>query len=46
MDNNEQDHIKLFHLLLDANDLKEARKLIRKYEEIQQLNPKELNKQQ
>lgn len=42
---NDQDPVKLFHLFLDNNDLKEARKLIRKHEEIQRLNLKELNKE-
>ena len=42
---NEQDPVSLFHLYLEANDLREARKLIRKHKEIQRLNPKELNTQ-
>lgn len=43
--NEEQDPVKLFHLFIEANNLREARKLIRKYTEVQRLNPKELNNQ-
>lgn len=43
--NEEQDPVKLFHLFIEANNLREARKLIRKYKEVQRLNPKELNNQ-
>lgn len=43
--NEDKDPIKLFHLFMETNNLREARKLIRKYKEIQRLNPKELNKQ-
>lgn len=40
--NEEQDPVKLFHLFIEANNLREAS---RKYKEIQRLNPKELNNQ-
>lgn len=41
----DQNPVKLFHLFLESNNLREARKLIRKYEAIQRLSPKELNQQ-
>ena len=41
--NDDQNPVKLFHLFLETNNLREARKLIRKYKEIQGLSPKELN---
>lgn len=40
-----EDPIKLFHLFMETNKTREARKLIRKYKEIQRLNQQELNKQ-